>query len=41
MEFLSKKEMQVFITTTCQENILLDDRENSRTFLVEAGKVLH
>ena len=41
MEFLSKKEMQVFITTTCQENILLDDRENRRNFLVEAGKVLH
>jgi len=41
MDFLSKKEMQVFITTTCQENILLDDRENRRTFLVEAGKVLH
>jgi len=31
--------MQVFITTTCKENILLDDRENSRNFLVEAGKV--
>lgn len=39
MEFLRKKEMQVFITTTAQENILLDDRENNRTFLVEAGKV--
>jgi len=41
MEFLSKKEMQVFITTTCQENILLEDRENNRTFMVEGGKVIH
>jgi DNA replication and repair protein RecF len=41
MEFLSKKEMQVFITTTARENILLDDKENSRTYLVEAGKIFH
>jgi DNA replication and repair protein RecF len=41
MEFLSNKEMQVFITTTAQKNILLDDQENSCTFLVEAGKIFH
>jgi DNA replication and repair protein RecF len=39
MEFLSQKEMQVFITTTVVDNILLDGRENSRTFLVESGKI--
>jgi DNA replication and repair protein RecF len=40
LEFLRTKEMQVFITTTAPENILLDDRENSRTFLVEGGKII-
>ena len=39
MDFLANKEMQVFITTTSVDNILLDDGENKRTFLVEAGKV--
>jgi DNA replication and repair protein RecF len=39
MEFLSQKEMQVFITTTVVDNILLNGRENSRTFLVDAGKL--
>lgn len=39
MEFLANKEMQVFITTTSIDNILLDEGENKRTFLVDAGKV--
>lgn len=40
MDFLTRKEMQVFITTTAPENILLENCENNRTYLVEAGKVL-
>jgi len=39
MEFLSGKEMQVFITTTDVDNIILNGRENSSTFLVESGKL--
>ncbi len=41
MDFLKSKDMQVFITTTAMENILLDDCENYRSFLVESGKVFH
>ncbi len=41
MDFLKSKDMQVFITTTAMENILLDECENYRSFLVEAGKVFH
>lgn len=41
MEFLKKKEMQVFITTTSLQNISLEGIENHRTFLVSEGKVLH
>ena len=39
MEFLSGKEMQVFITTTDVDNVILNGRENSSTFLVESGKL--
>jgi len=39
MEFLKKKEMQVFITTTAPENLILDNSSNNRSFLVEAGRV--
>jgi len=39
MEVLSGKEMQVFITTTDVDNIILNGRENSSTFLVESGKL--
>jgi DNA replication and repair protein RecF len=41
MEFLRNREMQVFITTTSLDNILLEDEENYRTFLVNAGKVVN
>jgi DNA replication and repair protein RecF len=41
MEFLRNRDMQVFITTTSLDNILLEDEENYRTFLVSAGKVVH
>jgi len=41
MEFLRNRAMQVFITTTSLDNILLEDEENYRTFLVDAGKVVH
>ncbi|HTP67106.1 MAG TPA: DNA replication/repair protein RecF [Geobacteraceae bacterium] len=39
MEFLKQKEMQVFITTTAPENLILDNSSNNRSFLVEAGQV--
>jgi DNA replication and repair protein RecF len=41
MDFLAKKEMQVFLTTTSIENILLHEGDDQRRFLVEAGKVYH
>ena len=41
MDFLVKKEMQVFITTTSIDSILLNEGDNQRSFLVEAGKVYH
>jgi DNA replication and repair protein RecF len=40
MEFLEKKRMQVFITSTSLQNILLQDSEQHRTFSIEAGRVL-
>ncbi len=40
MEFLRRKEMQVFITTTGRENVLLDADEPHLSFLVESGKIL-
>lgn len=41
MDFLAKNEMQVFLTTTSIENILLHEGDDQRKFLVEAGKVYH
>lgn len=41
MEFLKKREMQVFITTTSLQNVALDGMENNRTFRISEGKVLH
>lgn len=41
MEFLKKREMQVFITTTDLQNIMLEGIENKRTFLVKEGQVHH
>lgn len=41
MDFLVKKDMQVFITTTSIDNILLDESEKKRTFMVEAGRIIH
>jgi DNA replication and repair protein RecF len=40
MEFLERKRMQVFITSTSLQNIILQDSEQHRTFSVEAGRVL-
>lgn len=40
MEFLEQKQMQVFITTTTLQNIMLDRVEQHRTFRIEAGRVL-
>lgn len=41
MEFLETKQMQVFITTTSLNNVMLKGVENYCTFSVESGKVLH
>ncbi|WP_279342446.1 DNA replication/repair protein RecF [Geotalea sp. SG265] len=41
MDFLKKREMQVFITTTSLQNIVVDRMENYRTYRIEAGRVLH
>jgi DNA replication and repair protein RecF len=41
MDFLVKRDMQVFITTTSIENILLDENENKRTFVVEGGRIFN
>ncbi|WP_459813857.1 DNA replication/repair protein RecF [Geotalea toluenoxydans] len=41
MEFLKKRDMQVFITTTSLQNISVDEIENYRTYRIEEGKVLH
>lgn len=40
MEFLRKRQMQVFITTTALENIALDGTDEIRTFRVRAGTIL-
>jgi len=41
MEFLKKREMQVFITTTALENVALEGMENNRTFRIREGKILN
>ena len=40
MEFLSRNEMQVFITTTNLDTIMLDDITQYRTFRIHDGKVV-
>lgn len=41
MDFLKSREMQVFITTTSLQNILLDDMADHTTFLIDGGRILH
>lgn len=40
MEFLEQRQMQVFITTTTLQNIMLHGAEQHSTFRIEAGQVL-
>ena len=40
MEFLETRRMQVFITTTALQNVMLHGADNHRTFRIEAGRVL-
>jgi DNA replication and repair protein RecF len=40
MEFLEQRQMQVFITTTSLQNIMLHEAEQLCTFRIEAGQVL-
>jgi DNA replication and repair protein RecF len=40
MEFLARKRMQVFLTTTTLQNVMLPGMEQHRTFRIEAGRVL-
>jgi len=41
MEFLNKREMQVFITTTSLDNVAFDGMQNQKTFLVKEGQILN
>lgn len=41
MEFLKKRDMQVFITTTSLQNISSEHMENHRTFRISQGSVLN
>ena len=41
MEFLKKREMQVFITTTSLQNVALEGMENNRTFRISEGQILN
>jgi DNA replication and repair protein RecF len=41
MQFLKKREMQVFITTTSLQNIAPEVMENHRTFRISDGRVLN
>jgi DNA replication and repair protein RecF len=41
MEFLKKREMQVFITTTALENVALEGMEHNRTFQISEGKIIY
>ncbi|ACH37036.1 DNA replication and repair protein RecF [Citrifermentans bemidjiense Bem] len=40
MEFLKKREMQVFITTTSLHNVDIDELQDNRTFRIKEGKIL-
>ena len=39
--FLEEKRMQVFITTTSLQNLMMGNQENYRTFPVHEGKITH
>jgi len=39
MEFLKKRQMQVFITTTALENVVLEGTEDIRAYRISAGKI--
>lgn len=39
MEFLKKREMQVFITTTSLANVEIDEAEDNRTFRISKGTI--
>jgi DNA replication and repair protein RecF len=41
MEFLKKREMQVFITTTSLQNVALEGMENNKTFRISDGKIIN
>ena len=41
MEFLKKRDMQVFITTTSLQNVILEGMENNRTFRISEGNILN
>jgi DNA replication and repair protein RecF len=40
MEFLKKREMQVFITTTSLNNVALEGMQHQRTFRISEGRIL-
>ena len=41
MEFLKKREMQVFITTTALQNVALEGTQHTRTFRISEGKIIN
>ena len=41
MEFLKKREMQVFITTTALENVPFEAGAQHRAFQIREGRILH
>ena len=41
MEFLKKREMQVFITTTALSNVALEGTQHTRTFQISEGKIIN
>jgi len=41
MEFLKKREMQVFITTTALQNVALEGMQHTRTFQISEGKIIN
>ncbi|WP_136524186.1 DNA replication/repair protein RecF [Geomonas ferrireducens] len=40
MDFLKKREMQVFITTTSLANVAIEEMEENRTFRIKEGSIL-
>ena len=41
MEFLKKREMQVFITTTSLQNVAIEGIEDNKTFRISKGQILY